>query len=226
MTLAELMEEIGNIVVDSSLEPFYKRWINMAILEIAADFTLPALRLNEPALLPVTTATWLYDVPANFQKQLFRAANSEFSPINIMPDLNDLDNRDLDHDDTGDHVTAMAVRDQMIGVYPLAAESIKLWYYKLPAVLDAGSDIPTCIPAAYHSRVIISKVVVKNFRALQDMVIDAPHQSIMFWQSEYKKGLYGEPYGDIGMVNFLAREKPPRRHGGRDPIGGYYGGRY
>ena len=37
MTLAELMDEIKNIVVDSSLEQFYKRWINEAILEIAAD---------------------------------------------------------------------------------------------------------------------------------------------------------------------------------------------
>jgi hypothetical protein len=66
--------------------------------------------------------------------------------------------------------------------------------------------------------VIIPKVVTKNFRALQDMVIAAPHQSIMFWQEEYRQGLYGSPRGDIGLLNFIAREKPPRRHGGRDPI--------
>lgn len=218
MTLAELMEEIGNIVVDSSLEPFYKRWINEAILEIAADFALPALRLIEPATLVVTTATWIYNVPGTFHKQLFRAADSAFNPIHILPDLDSLDERDLDHDETGNHVTNLAVRDQKIGIYPKATESIKLWFYELPVPLNAPDSVPTCIPTAYHSRVIIPKVVVKNFRVLQDMVIDAPHQSIMFWQKEYQKGLYGEPYGDIGMVNFLARAKPPRRHGGRDPL--------
>lgn len=218
MTLAELMDEIKNIVVDSSLEQFYKRWINEAILEIAADHALPALRLNEPAILPVTTATWLYDVPATYQKKLFRAADSVYAPINILPDLYYLDDRDLEHADTGDHVTHLAVRDQKIGIYPKATESIKLWFYKLPTPLNAPDSIPTYIPTAFHSRVIISKVVVKNFRVLQDMVIEAPHQSIMFWQKEYQKGLFGEPYGDIGMINFLARENPPRRHGGRDPI--------
>jgi hypothetical protein len=218
MTLAELMEEIGNIVVDSSLEPFYKRWINEAILEIAADFALPALRLNEPATLPVTTAAWLYNVPATYQKKLFRAADSVYAPIHILTDLYYLDERDLDHDETADHVTHVAVRDWKIGVFPKAAESIKLWFYELPTPLDAPDSIPTCIPTAYHSRVIIPKVVVKNFRALQDMVIEAPHQSIMFWQEEYRQGLFGAPRGDIGMVNYLARENPPRRHGGRDPI--------
>jgi hypothetical protein len=218
MNLAELMDEIKTIVVDSSLEQFYKRWINEAILEIAADHALPALRLNEPAILPVTTATWLYDVPATYQKKLFRAADSVYAPINILPDLYYLDDRDLEHADTGDHVTHLAVRDQKIGIYPKATESIKLWFYKLPTPLNAPDSIPTYIPTAFHSRVIISKVVVKNFRVLQDMVIEAPHQSIMFWQKEYQKGLYGEPYGDIGMINFLARENPPRRHGGRDPI--------
>ena len=218
MTLAELMEEIGNIVVDSSLEPFYKRWINEAILEVAADFALPALRLNEPVSLPVTTSAWIYDAPATYQKQLFRAADSVFTPIRILPDLDSLDERDLDHDETDSHVTHLAVRDRKIGVFPKAAESIKLWFYKFPTLLKDPDDVPTCIPTAYHSRVIIPKVVVKNFRALQDMVIEAPHQSIMFWQEEYRQGLYGAPRGDIGMINYLAREKPPRRHGGRDPI--------
>ena len=218
MTLAELMEEIGLLVEDSRMEQFYKRWINEAILEIAADFFLPALRLNEPVALPVTTTTWLYDVPTTYHKKLFRAADSVFNPITILPDLDSLDDRDLDHDEIESHVTHVAVRDRKIGTFPKAAESIKLWFYKLPTVLEDPGDIPTCIPTAYHSRVIIPKVVVKNFRALQDLVIDAPHQSIMFWQEEYRQSLYGSPRGDIGMINYLAREKPPRRHGGRDPI--------
>ena len=218
MTLAELKEEIGILIADSSLEQYYERWINEAILEIATDFFLPALRLNEPTLLLVTTSDWLYDVPATYQKKLFRAADSEHTLIRILLDLDSLDDLDLDHDDTGDHVTHVAVRDRKIGVYPMAAESIKLWFYKLPTALDDPGDIPTCIPTAYHSRVILPKVVIKNFRVLQDLVIDAPHQSLMFWQREYQKGLYGEPYGDIGMLNYFAREKPPRRHGGRDPI--------
>lgn len=219
MNLNELMEEIENIVVDSSLKPFYQRWINEAILEIAADFPLPALRLNEPAHLTIATTNWIYAAPTNYHKQLFRAADSEFNQIRIMRDLDALDGLDLDHDDTGDHVTHLATRDQKFAVYPKAAEIINLWFYEKPAPLTSGSQVPACIPTAYHSRVIIPKVVVKNFRALQDMVIAPPHQSIIFWQKEYLKGLNGEPHGDIGMLNFLGRERKPRRHGGKDPVG-------
>jgi hypothetical protein len=219
MNLDELIEEIGTIVADSSLQSFYMRWINEAILEIAADFPLPALRLNDPIPLVIATSSWLYIAPATYQKQLFRAADSDFNRIRIMRDLDALDGLDLDHDDIGDHVTHLATRDRTIGVYPKAAETINLWFYKKPASLDNGTHVPTCIPESYHSRVIIPKVVVKNFRALQDMVIAPPHQSILFWQKEYLKGLNGEPRGDIGMLNFLGRERKPRRHCGKDPVG-------
>jgi len=218
MTLADLMEELETIVVDDSLAPFYKRWINEAILEIATDFHLPALRLIDPVPLPVTTVTWLFDAPANYHKKLFRAVDSTYNSIKVCRTIDTLHDLDIQHTETGDHVTHLAVQDRKIGTFPKATESIYLWFYELPDPLENDEDEVACIPAAYQPRVIIPKLVIKNFKLLQDMVVAPPHQSILFWQEEYRQGLYGSPRGEIGMVYYLAREKGPRRHGGRDPL--------
>jgi len=220
MTLAELMEELEAIINDDSLSPFYKRWINEAILEIATDFHLPALRLIEPVTFPITPVSWLYDAPENYHKKLFRAVDSGNNPIEVcrsMDTLHDLYD-DVAHTETGDHVTHLAVQDRQIGVFPRANENIYLWFYELPDPLEEPDDPVTCIPPAYQPRTIIPKLVIKNFRLLQDLVVNPPHQSLLFWQEEYRQGLYGSPRGEIGLVNYLAREKGPRRHGGRDPL--------
>jgi hypothetical protein len=226
MTLKELEEEIGIIVNDASLAEYYKRWINEAVLAIAEDLALPALRLTNPATVTITSDAWEFPVPDNFQKQLFRAgvftgtpSAGTYYPLHIakrgFDTLNDLDPA---HTQTDTHPWQIAIQHHSIGVFPKADDTLYLWYFKKPTLLSKPNDVPTCIPDAYHPRVIIPKVIIKNFRALQDMVIQPPHQSIQFWQNEYKAGLYGERYGDVGLVNVLAREKPPRRHGGHDPI--------
>jgi hypothetical protein len=220
MTLAELMEELETIVVDDSLSQFYKRWINEAILEIASDFHLPALRLIEPVSLPVTVADWLYDAPDNFHKNVFRAADSAGCPIGICRTIDGLHSlyHDVAHSRTEDHVTHLAVQDRKIGIFPRAEESIYLWFCEKPAPLDKPDDEVTCIPAPFQPRTIIPKLVIKNFRLLQDLVVNPPHQSILFWQEEYKTGLHGSARGEIGLINYLAMEKGPRRYGGRDPL--------
>lgn len=219
MTLADLMEELETIVVDDSLAPFYKRWINEAILEIATDFDLPALRLIEPVEFPVTESDWLYDAPENFHKKLFRAVDSSYNPIKVCRTIDTLHDLDIEHTETGEHLTHLAVQDRKIGTYPKATETARLWFYELPDPLENPEDPVTCIPEAYQPRVIIPKLVVKNFKLLQDMVVAPPHQSILFWQEEYRQGLYGSPRGDIGLIYYLVKERGgPRRHGGRDPL--------
>lgn len=226
MNLKQLEEEIALIVNDASLADFYKRWINEAVLDISMDLALPALRLTSPKTVDITDDTWEFNVPEEYQKQLFRAGVFDGSPVagNYFPlhiakrgfdTLNDLDPA---HIQTDTHPWQIAIQDRTIGVYPKATDTLYLWYFKKPTVLVAPTDAPTCIPEAYHARVILPKVLVKNFRALQDMVVQPPHQSIQFWLDAYKAGLYGEPRGDMGLVNVLAREKKPRRHGGYDPI--------
>jgi hypothetical protein len=108
--------------------------------------------------------------------------------------------------------------DPKLGVYPLANDTLYLWYYQKPDPLLDDGDSPRWMPEAYHYRVIVPKIIIKNFQLLQDLIKDAPHQSLAYWEEQYRKGLYGEPRGDIGLINFLARCKKPRRHGGRNPL--------
>ena len=233
MTLSELEEEIALLVNDGSLAPFYKRWINEAILAIADDLALPALKLKDPETLEINEDEWIYALPANYHKQVFRAGvfdgttltADKYMPLVIAPEgFNTLNDLDPGHTQTDVHPWQVAVQANSIGVFPKAADTLYLWFYELPPVLAKPKDTPSCIPASYHSRVILPKVMIKNFRALQDMIVSAPHQSIQFWKLEYSSGMYGVRGGDVGLVNVLAREKPPRRHGGRDPIWTGWGG--
>lgn len=218
MNLGELEAELALFVQDSSHETYFTSWINEAVLEIANDFSLPALKLKEPTTLDVTEDDWLYDMPDAYMKNLFKCYDSDYNKIAIKRELGDIDSIDIDHDETGDNVTTVAVRDRQIGIYPMAAESIKLWFYEYPTdLVDPGNEL-TCIPKQYHSRVVLSKVIIKNYHLLQDMTENPPHKSLQWWKANYRAGLYGERGGDIGMLNCFARDKKPKRTGGRNPL--------
>jgi hypothetical protein len=217
MNLGELESELALYVQDDSLVVHFKDWINLSILEIANDFALPALKLKDPVSLTITESDWLYDMPSSYMKKLYKCYDSNWDKITISHALGDIDALDIDHDDTGDHVTHVAVRDNQIGVYPMAAESINLWYYEKPTDLAESTDVPSCIPNQYHSRVIVSKIIIKAYHLLMDMSSQPPHQSLQWWKSNYHAGLFGDGT-DVGMINCLARDKGVRRHGGRDPI--------
>lgn len=217
MTLAELIAAIDLIVMDASLKTHFKDWINNAVLEIANDFALPALKLKEPVTVPTTESDWLYDLPASYQKDVFKCADGDWNKVTIKRCLSDLDAMDIDHDETGDLVTDIAIRDTQIGIYPMAVDTLRLWYFKKPTDLVADEDELTCIPAQFHYRVVISKVVVRNYHLLMDMSTNPPHQSLKWWKDNYNAGLFGDG-SDIGMLNCFARDKKPKRRGGRTPL--------
>jgi hypothetical protein len=195
-----------------SLAPYLTSWINAAVYEIANEFPLPALRLKEPVSLTVTESDWLYDLPATYMKKLFKCYDSDWNKITVSHSLDNIDSQDIDHDETGNHVTHVAVRDTQIGIYPKAAESIKLWYYKKPTNLIEPTDELICIPSQWHATVVIPKIVLKNIHLFEDMAED-----VIWWTLKYETGLFGGN-GNIGMINCLARDKKVRKHGGRNPL--------
>ncbi len=224
MTLAEMEQALVRLVDDSSLRPQFAQMLNDALLEVAGDFDLPALRLLTPLEFPVTSTAWLWPLPEAFHKKLFRCADGNWSRVTIRRDMSDLDNLDLDHDATGDLVTDVAVMDtgmdKYLGIFPLANDTLRLWFYEKPAKMVKPDDAPRCLPLEYHDRVLIAKCVIKNFQYFTDYIEDGPHRSLKYWEEQYRQGLYGSRGGDIGLINFLVRAKGgPRRTGGRDPIG-------
>jgi len=231
MNLGELEAALDLSVQDKSLRRYYAQWLNTAILELAAAYELPALKTTTPTAIVCTTATWLFPLPSNFlklipgKKGFSGCADSDYNEIRIYRTLEYLDRLDMDHDDTGDHVQMVAVTDTQIGVYPKANETIHLWYYKKPVVLARAADVPTCIPEAYHARVIIPKVTLKAYEHLQDQVENFDTKGLQYWQGKLASGLRGSPTDGPGLVQYLDKvQGGSRRTGGRDPVGiRYYG---
>jgi hypothetical protein len=109
-----------------------------------------------------------------------------------------------------------------LGIYPLADQDINLWYYQKPAVLSGPEDVCDCIPHNFISQVIYPKLIIKNFQFIVDQVIDFPINAgpLQYWQGELFRGLHGGAgYGPGLLGYFNINYNPPRRTGGRDPIG-------
>jgi hypothetical protein len=224
MNLGELENALKRAVQDPSIEDLLVGWINNAILELAADFELPALKLRTPTPLTITTANWLYDLPDDFQKNLFMCATADYSEISRYRTLSYLDRLDMDHDEIADHPSAVAWVEgdegNQLGVYPKANDTLYLWYYKKPALLVKPSDIPSCIPESYHYRAILPKATVKAYEHLQDQVENFDIKGLQYWQAKLTAGLRGSPVEGIGLINYLSKTQGgPRRTGGRDPVG-------
>ena len=156
---------------------------------------------------------------------LFRCADGNYNEVRRYRTLDVLDRLDIDHDETGDNVTSVAVTETQIGVYPKANDTLYLWYYKKPTVLTRASDVPTCIPEAYHARVIIPKVAIKAYEHLQDQVENFDTKGLQYWQGKLAAGLRGSPMDGPGLIHYLSKiQGGSRRTGGRDPAGiRYYG---
>lgn len=225
MNLGELETALKEQIQDTSLNKYFPAWINNAILELAADFELPALRLTTPYAFSITTDDWLFDLPENFQKKLFRCADVNYNEIRRYRTLDYLDRLDMNHDETGEYPTAVATVEgetNQIGIYPkvTAATTIYLWYYRKPTTLVSPRDVPTCVPAAYHYRAILPKAILKSYEHLQDQVENFDIKGLQYWQSKLVAGLRGSPVEGIGLINYLSKTQGgPRRHGGRDPVG-------
>ena len=223
MNLADLEARLDLIVQDASLRPHFKGMINQAILELAGDYELPALRLLDPVILSVDTTSWLWPLPDDFHKKLFRASNP-VRWLRIYRHIDDLTRLDRNHTQESDLVQTVAWAneggDKVLGIYPLAEDTLSLWYYRKPTVLTASKDTCDCIPPEFHERIIIPKVIIVNYAMLQDQVENFDPKALQFWQGELAKGLRGSPEQGPGLINYLAKmQGGPRRHGGRDPVG-------
>jgi hypothetical protein len=231
MTLQELEEQLNEHIQDKSLAPRLKSWINNALLELAGDLEFPPLKTVQATAFPVTSDTWLFNAPDDFHKRIFRAADSNYARIRVNHQgkplgFGDLDQANLAHDVVQDHVRMVAAGDDngglKVGVYPRATETIYLWYYRKPPVLTKPTDVPAFIPSEFHARVIMPKVIVRSYQKIIDMVEGGSFQPLTYWQGELTRETNNLKFYLAKLYN------PPRRHGGRDPIGPgrYYGGFY
>lgn len=229
MNLEQMEAELGIIIKDGSLKPLLRGWINDAILEVATDYDLPPLALADPYSLGVDTSKWLWPLPGTFHKKLFMvkymdSSGNERRLHHIHKDPTHIKSKN--HTRTGDRVHEVSVVPQgssfYLGIYPLAAQSLYLWFYQKPAVLTEDADICDCIPFNFVPQVIYPKLIIKNFQFIVDQVVDFPISAgpLQYWQGELRKGLHGAPGFGTGLLGYFnINFNPPHRSGGRDPIG-------
>ena len=227
MNFGQMQTELGYIIKDDHLAPLLAGWINDAILEIATDYDLPPLRLAEGYEFTVVDTDWLWTLPASFHKKLFMAkyvdGDNEYS-ITVQRNPETIIGKD--HTIEGDRPSMVTVIPQgstfSLGCYPLSTSTLNLWFYEKPTVLVNDADECDCIPANFIPGVIYPKLITKNYHFILDQVIDFPMTQgpLQYWQGELRKGLLGASGQGVGLLNYYnLNYHPPRRTGGRDPIG-------
>ncbi len=241
MNLGEMTDELGMIVQDNGkLRTLLTPWINNAILEVANDYDLPPLALVDPVPLEVDTSKWLWPLPDNFHKRLFmckhqhRSGNYRDHRVHIYKEIRRLEGRD--HNFVGERVREVAVAMQggspkgdnyYLGIHPLAAETLDLWFFQKPAILKQSGDISDCIPPGFERRVIFPKVIIQNYNYIVDQTQNFDLRPIQYWQTELRKGINGAPGEGIGLLAFYnINYNPPRIVGNMNSIGYrpyYYG---
>jgi len=236
MNLAQLQDRLGDAVKDSSLQKRFKDFINEGILALTDQFDIPSLRLLEPWPFSITSDKWIFRMPENFQKRLFRCVAGDYKEVRVTHQgkplvFADLDQVNIKHDIVMSHVQMAAVAldgiTPYLGVYPKAAETLGLWYYRKPLYLDKAGDVCDCIPESFHSDVILPRAIIKSYEYLQDQVETFDPKALQYWEGQLLAGLNGSGT-KTGFLKWLQKNyNPPRRHGGRNPIGpgrGFYGG--
>ena len=225
MTRGELKAELGLILLDPVVEDVFNRWIEEERLALASEYELPALRLRVPTTLAVTTATWLYSMPATFQKMLFQVRDADAdggNRLRIHRELLTIEQLDPNHDETDTHVTDVAQQGGQLGIYPLATETLSLWFYQRPTALTLDTQSPTEIPSEFHASVLIPRVVLRGFRVYPELARSSSAENtraLDYWRTRLREGLYGSAHtGQIGMINTFGKDRPPMRHGGSDPL--------
>jgi hypothetical protein len=223
MNFAQLQTEVRSVVRDPTVETSIPVWINQVIGELAFQWDIPVLRLRTPATLTTTTATWLYNLSACthpssyvYHKKVFRVASEEVEQgFLIESPMTLLDDADFTHNDTGDSVQRVAIEGSQIGVYPLAADSLSLWFYRQPVAMSADADSPDGIDADFHYRLIVPMVVIRAMRLYPDYAFEAPAantSALQWWTQRLNAGLYGDGFQQ-GWVHTLRKERPPRVQG-------------
>ena len=238
MNFETLQRELREILRDPTVDHLLGGWLNDVVLEVAAMYELPTLRLRVPATLAVVNTTHIFNLSAathvssyTYMKRCFRITSSTVEQgFTLEPSVTLLDDVDPDHSDTGTSVQRIAVEADQIAVYPRATENLSVWFYRTPATMVNPTAEPDGIPAPYHYKVLVPMVVL---RAVRDYPNDRPYgvlgdntKLLVWWTTRLNQGLYGDGImpGMLHYIQKAQRVQTPRLRGAM--LGGRLGGNY
>jgi hypothetical protein len=238
MTYEQLELECRQIIRDSTLDDLYRGWLNDCIEELAGEYEFPGLKLRVPAQLAITPASYLYNLSAAthvttgyvYQRRVFRISSTAFPQgLGLEPNPLWIEDTDPLHTQTGDSVQRVAVEGDQILVFPLATDTLNVWFYRKPIPMVNPTDTPDGIEAAFHYRVLVPMVVLRGFRLYPELISEIPGdntKSLAWWTQRLNAGLYGDTV-QIGLIQALQKNErvgTPRLRGA--PMGSNLGGRF
>ncbi len=222
MTLDEISTEVRGILRDPTVEASLTTWTNDIMLELATQFEIPLLRLRQPATLTTTTTDWLYDLSEathvlgyEYHKRVWRITSStQTTGFVLESDLQALDDADstgysTSHTDTGTSVQRVAVENGQLGIYPMASDTLNLFFYRKPWTVEDADDEPEVPDAGFHYSLLVPLLVLRGFRVYPELVSDNPNdntRALTLWQSRKNSGLYGDGSSQ-GYIPWLQKQR-------------------
>lgn len=136
-----------------------------------------------------------------------RSMNYQYQPIPVAYDMAMVENLDPQHIDTGSMLQQIAVEGNSLGVYPLCTDQLQLYFYRKPIPMQNPSDVPDGIPEQFHCDVVVPRVVVRNFRIINQMAIRPLQKNIEYWERVMEDGINK-------MKTTIAKSKSINKRGG------------
>lgn len=179
-TRKELIEEIRDIIQDPSYTALQiGRYLNRALREIAGIIPVPLPALEAQGTVSTSTSASMVALPVSattpsvvygYNRDLYfcysAAQNDE---VRVYPSLEYLAAEDPSMALAG-IVTAVSVAGANLWYVrrPGVADTLTLRYFTDPAALSADSDIPSCLPAHLHEKLLINCVCGYYYSKTED----------------------------------------------------------
>src|SRR5512139_1929535 len=172
--------ETGGTKVDLLL-----KWASNIVNYITAELDFRHLLIQEQRT--ITTADWMWTVPANFQKR-----SKRFTKVRVGDDyieeytLEDLNALDPNHSDTTTETkpTCWALEGRTLHFYPLWAGTIVLEnYYRYPTAMSADGDSPD-IPGT-TSDTLIDDIIIAGVLGRYGFPMLGEFDQATYWQNQY-----------------------------------------
>ncbi len=193
MNTVEILNQVETLLKDASYtREQLLQSVNKGLLEVAWSVYLPKLQAKDT--VTATAGSLSEALPDDFHHGLYRARNiTKGRTCTVF--YNRLSMEDW-YDGGGQEGDVEAVVDEggdtlHFRLSPPEDQTLELQYYTRPTALaDEASSTPSCLPEAFHHKILVNFAAWDIYSQLEDD-IEEPRRNTKFYQSEYLAGVSG-----------------------------------
>lgn len=190
MTFAEMVQEVKNIVNDSSYDDSIPGYVNEAILQASGEVNLPDLkRIGVATTAEDLMYTSLVGVSEGFNGRLSKLLDQtivRYADLESMLSAIQGQSRELTENGA---VEMVALEGRTLWYFPIPkpAQNLTCVLFGNPPVL-ADEDEPTWMPEICHRNICVHGAVMMHFERIEDG-IDGEKVNTNYHTTQYLKGL-------------------------------------